>query len=272
MLADLTKPAHEKIPARLTVRANGEKQGGVNPLDPTPPAHAELVLVRHGESTGNERGVFSGWRDLALTERGRAQATAAGRNLRARGLRFSHVFTSALRRAIDTCDLLLAACGQEALPRVRLWRLNERHCGAMHGLDKQQCQARWGEELARTYRRSWTVAPPPATVGSLDDPRADPRYQEVPDPLPLSESMGDLSARVLVAWQQHLRPLLTNGARVLVVGHGMALRALARPVELFELPELPPWKLAAPRWYRLDSSLRVASFTSIDTGSEIPDE
>lgn len=245
----------------------------MNPVDSTP-AHAELVLVRHGESTGNESGVFSGWRDFGLTDRGRAQAGAAGHALRERGLRFTHAFTSRLRRAIDSCDLLLQACGQPELPRLSLWRLNERHCGAMHGIDKDECKRRYGAELARTYRRSFTVAPPPAEVGSIDDPRSDDRYRDVDDPLPLTESMGDLSARVLVAFREHIEPLLIRGARVLVVGHGMALRALARPVERFEQPELPPWKLAsaAPRWYRLDQSLRVVSLVSIDTGSEIPDE
>lgn len=238
------------------------------------PVHAELVVVRHGESTGNERGVFSGWRDLELTPKGREQSRAAGRALRARGLVFAHAFTSELRRAIDTCDLMLPELGQPGLPRTRDWRFNERHCGAMHGLDKEECKRRWGPDRAREFRRSWDVAPPPAERGSEDDPRTDARYAHVQEPLPLSESMGDLSRRLARAFADVLRPRLSRGENVLLVAHGMALRALARAVEGIAEPELPPWKLAsaAPRRYRLAADLRVLAIESIDTGSEVPDE
>lgn len=237
-------------------------------------AHAVLVFVRHGESTGNELGQFSGWRDLHLTNRGRAQAEAAGKLLLARGLKFTAVFTSQLRRAIDTCELLLAAMGQSEMARTRSHLLNERHCGAMHGLDKEQCKARWGDELARTYRRSWDQGPPPSDAGSVDDPRTDERYADVREPLPLSESMGQMAARVTRAWEGLVRPSLVRGARVLVVGHGMALRALGRPVEGFVAPALPEWKLAsaAPRVYCLDAQLRPLSIESIDNGHTQPDE
>ena len=246
-------------------------------MTPTPDlqaAHAVLVFVRHGESTGNERGVFSGWRDLSLTEQGRAQAAAAGRSLQQRGIRFTSVFTSELRRAVDTCELLLSAMGQPDMPRTRVWRLNERHCGAMHGLDKQQCKELWGDELARTYRRSWDQGPPPAEAGSIDDPRTDARYRDIDGPLPLSESMGQMAARVMLAWERFVKPSLVPGARVLVVGHGMALRALGRPVEGLDAPELPAWKLAsaAPRVYCLDASLRPSSIESIDNGHAMPEE
>lgn len=246
-------------------------------MTPTPDlqaAHAVLVFVRHGESTGNERGVFSGWRDLGLTERGRAQAAAAGRALAQRGLRFSSVFTSELRRAVDTCELLLDAMGLRDMARTRSWRLNERHCGAMHGLDKQQCKQLWGDELARVYRRSWDQGPPPSEAGGIDDPRSDARYRDVAEPLPLSESMGQMAARVSIAWERIVRPSLVRGARVLVVGHGMALRALGRPVEGLLGPSLPEWKLAsaAPRVYCLDASLRPTSIESIDDGNSMPDE
>ncbi len=246
----------------------------VSPKSQLQAAHAVLVFVRHGESTGNERGVFSGWRDLHLTERGRAQAAAAGHALAQRGIRFSSVFTSELRRAVDTCELLLDAMGQGHMLRRRSWRLNERHCGAMHGLDKQQCKDLWGDELARVYRRSWDRGPPPSEAGGDDDPCSDARYRDAEEPLPLSESMGQMAARVMVAWEQMVRPALVQGARVLVVGHGMALRALGRPVEGLLGPTLPEWKLAsaAPRVYCLDTSLRPTSIDSIDHGNSMPDE
>ncbi len=237
-------------------------------------AHAELALVRHGESVGNREERFSGWRDVALTELGREQARTAGRILRQRGADFSAAFSSELVRAVDTCRELLAAYGHPELPWRRHWRLNERHCGAMHGLDKEQCKALWGSEQARVFRRSWDVAPPASAAGGPDDPRLDPRYRDVGAPLPLSESMGDLARRVRVVWDEELRPLLLQGQRLLVVGHGMALRALALCVEDIQEPALPPWKLAsaAPRCYRLDAALRVLSVESVAIGSEAPRE
>lgn len=240
----------------------------------TPPAAPELVLVRHGESTNNAVERFTGWRDIDLTARGREQARAAGRLLRARGTEFTAVFVSELRRAIATCDLLLEELGQAALARQRRWRLNERHCGAMQGLDKAETYAAFGEERARQWRRSWDVAPPPAVVGSADDPRTDPRYRDVQAELPLTESMHDLWRRLDIVWTGDLVPLLAAGGRVLVVGHGMALRALARSVEDLAEPALPPWKLAsaAPRCYRFDAALRVVSIDSLAPATDTPDE
>lgn len=265
--------AREEDPFAVDAGADRGETGHVSAA-PDPSGFVELVVVRHGESTGNERGVFSGWRDLELTPKGREQSLAAGRVLRQRGLSFAHAFSSELRRAVETCDLLVQALGQPALPRTRNWRFNERHCGAMHGLDKEECKVRWGAEKAREFRRSWDVAPPPAERGGPDDPSTDPRYANVNAPLPLSESMGDLARRLAIAFDELLRPRLLRGENLLVVAHGMALRALARSVEGLAEPDLPPWKLAsaAPRRYRLARDLRVVSVESIDTGSEVPDE
>lgn len=237
-------------------------------------AASQLVVVRHGESTNNASGHFTGWRDIDLTELGREQARAAGRLLAAHGIAFSVVYTSMLRRAIATADLLLAALGQAGLPRHERWQLNERHCGAMQGLTKDETYARFGVEQGREYRRSWDVPPPPAGAGSADDPRTDPRYRAFAAELPLSESMGDLWRRVDRLWQAELRPLLLRGERVLVVGHGMALRALAKSVEALPEPALPPWKLAsaAPRCYRFGVDLGVAAIDSLDNATAAPDE
>lgn len=232
------------------------------------------MLVRHGESTGNAAGRFTGWRDADLTDRGRQQASAAGALLAARGFTFTAVFTSMLRRAIATADLMLAALGHPDLPRQERWRLNERHCGAMHGLTKAETYARYGEEQGRVYRRSWDIAPPPASVGGEDDPRVDPRYRQWRDELPLSESMGDLWRRVDRVWREDVAPLCAAGGRVLVVGHGMALRAFARSVEGLAAPELPPWKLgsAAPRCYELGPATKVLSVVDLMNAGDVPEE
>lgn len=237
-------------------------------------ATSRLVVVRHGESTNNASGHFTGWRDIDLTERGREQARAAGALLAAHGLTFTVVYTSMLRRAIATADLLLEALGQPRLPRHERWQLNERHCGAMQGLTKDETYARFGAEAGREYRRSWHVPPPPAVAGSCDDPRTDARYRAAAGELPLTESMGDLWRRVDRLWHAELRPLLLRGERVLVVGHGMALRALAKSIEALPEPALPPWKLAsaAPRCYRFAADLGVASIESLDNATAAPDE
>ncbi|MGE3172056.1 MAG: 2,3-bisphosphoglycerate-dependent phosphoglycerate mutase [Planctomycetota bacterium] len=244
------------------------------PASEEPKVHAHLVLVRHGESTNNALGVFTGWRDIALTERGREQAVAAGRRLRATPLRFDAVFTSVLQRAVETAALLTAELAPPVPAPRALWRLNERHTGAMQGLTKSAAKRAFGSELARTYRRSWDTAPPPVAAGSADDPRGEPRYRELGDAAPRTEAMGDLAARVLPVWDDELRPLLAAGRSVLVVGHGMALRALARPVEGLAEPRLPDWKLAsaAPRWYQLDATLRPLAILDLGVGDDAPDE
>ncbi len=238
------------------------------------PAHAELIAVRHGESANNATGRFTGWRDVELTELGREQACAAGRLLRARGATFTTAYTSRLKRAIETADLLLREHGQVTLPRLQHWRLNERHCGAMQGMTKDETYAAFGLDAGRRFRRSWDEAPPAAAAGSPDDPRSDPLYREVVEELPRSESMGDLWARVDLLWRTELRPRLLQGERLLVVGHGMALRALGRSIEGLVEPALPPWKLAsaAPRWYGLDAQLRVVAIIDLGGSAPVPGE
>lgn len=237
------------------------------------PITAHLVVVRHGESTNNAVERLTGWRDVELTARGRAQARAAGALLRARGLHFSVVFTSLLRRATESADLLMHELGHGGPERRASWRLNERHCGALHGLTKAEIYARFGAVLGRVYRRSWETAPPPAIEGGPDDPRADPRYRDAGAELPLTESMRDLWQRVHPVWTQ-IEPLLEAGQNVLVVGHGLALRALARSIEGSTEPALPAWKLAsaAPRWYRFAHGGRIDAIEDLATSAAGPDE
>lgn len=231
---------------------------------PSPePAHAELVVVRHGESIGNANGWFAGWRDVELTVRGREQAVVAGRRLRALGVTFAAAFTSELRRATDTVDLMLQEL-DHAPPRVGCWRLNERHYGALQGQAKETSKRLHGSARIRTFRTSWDQAPPAAAAGSIDDPRTDPRYAAIRASLPLTESLGDLVARTAPVWDE-LRTWLHSGQSLLVVAHNLSLRALVRPLEGITEPRLPDWEFgnATPRRYRLDRQLRPITIETL---------
>ena len=234
---------------------------------------SHLVLVRHGESQSNRDGRFAGWRDVALTDLGRSQASAAGLELGRAGLCFDAVYTSMLSRAIETADLLLEALGATTIWRREHWRLNERHTGVMQGMSKAEAKKEFGREQARAYRRSWDLGPPPVEAGSADDPASDRRYAHCDGELPRGEAMRDVVMRLQPFVDDELSPRLRRGENVLLVGHGQALRALARPFEAIVEPRLPEWKLgsAAPRWYRLDGSLRVVE-TVLLGGGDAPGE
>lgn len=232
--------------------------------------HATLIVLRHGESVGNADGTFAGWRDVALTARGEAQAAAAAATLADLATPLHAVFTSRLTRAVSTANIVLAALGATAVPRVQDWRLNERHCGALQGRAKADCKREFGRDWLRSLRSDWHVRPPLAAAGGPDDPRQDARYAEVAGELPRGESFADLAARVAPVWDHELAPRLRAGACVLVVGHGLALRALLRPLEGIADDRLPDWMLAnaAPRTYRLAADLRVLAVTSAQGDSD----
>lgn len=245
--------------------------------------HATLVVLRHGESEGNARGTFAGWRDVPLTARGREQAIAAAAAVAALAPHLDAVFTSALARAVATADLLLpllpgTIAGAERQVR---WRLNERHCGALQGRDKDACKREFGREVIRALRSEWHARPPLAAAGGPDDPRLDARYRaadadavadaDADAGLPLGESFADVAARIAPVWRDDLAPRLRAGQNVLVVGHGMSLRVLLCQLEGTPAATLPPWILgnARPRCYRLDRELRVLELASSgeDAGS-----
>jgi len=235
--------------------------------------HAHLVVVRHGESTSNLESRYTGWRDAALTARGRAQAVAAGTALCAGHAVFDMVFTSRLSRAIDTTDLLLDALGA-APPRSAHWQLNERHYGVMQGLTREELEARVGRDVARSWRKDWHTTPEPVPVGHAEDPNTDARYGDVVGPLPRAESLAALAARVDGFFAAELRPRLLQGQRLLVVCHGLALRAMLRGLEGFTEERLLPWlpPSASPRHYRLDRELRVLQRTDLVLGDEPREE
>ena len=185
-----------------------------------------LVLLRHGESTWNKENRFTGWTDVDLTEKGRTEATAAGQLLKAGGFGFDLVFTSLLKRAIRTSFIAQDELDQLWLPVERSWRLNERHYGALQGLNKAETAAKHGEDQVKIWRRAYAISPPPLTPDDPRHPARDPRYQDVPpSQLPLTESLKDTVDRFLPYWHESIAPRIKAGKRLLIVAHGNSLRA-----------------------------------------------
>ncbi|MFM8532973.1 MAG: 2,3-diphosphoglycerate-dependent phosphoglycerate mutase [Acidimicrobiia bacterium] len=188
-----------------------------------------VVLLRHGESTWNRENRFTGWTDVSLSDKGRDEARAAGRLLKAEGLAFDFVYTSLLKRAIWTSILALDELDQLWLPVERSWRLNERHYGALQGLNKAETAAKHGDDQVKIWRRAFAIAPPPLTVDDDRHPAKDARYAHLPaDELPLTESLKDTIARFLPYWHDAIAPRIRSGSRVLIAAHGNSLRALVK--------------------------------------------
>lgn len=219
-----------------------------------------LVIVRHGESTWNQENRFTGWHDVALTAEGETQATAAGVAMRDTGLFFDVAHTSLQTRAVVTANLALAALGQPWLPVQRSWRLNERHYGALQGLDKKETTALHGAEQTNLWRRSYDVPPPPVDRNSPEHPSHDPRYRLLaPDVLPAAECLRDVVARVLPYWHDAIVPQLRAGLTVLVAAHGNSLRALWKHLEGVSDADIAELNIPTgfPRQYVFDDNLTV---------------
>jgi 2,3-bisphosphoglycerate-dependent phosphoglycerate mutase len=189
----------------------------------------KLVLVRHGESTWNKENRFTGWTDVDLSEKGVEEAHEAGRTLRKEGYVFDIAYTSVLKRAIRTLWVMLDELDQMWIPVHCHWRLNERHYGALQGLDKAEMAARYGEDQVRVWRRSYDTQPPAL---ERKDPRhsgSDPRYRELKEEeIPLCESLKDTVNRFLPYWHETLAPAVRSGKRILVSAHGNSMRALVK--------------------------------------------
>ena len=189
----------------------------------------KLVLLRHGESTWNKENRFTGWTDVDLTDKGRQEAAHAGQLLREEGHAFDLLFTSVLKRAIRTANIALDELDQLWLPVERSWRLNERHYGALQGLNKAETAAKHGEDQVKIWRRAYAIAPPPLAADDPRHPSRDARYKDVrPADLPLTESLKDTVARFLPYWQESIAPPIKAGKRVLIAAHGNSLRALVK--------------------------------------------
>lgn len=224
----------------------------------------KLVLLRHGESVWNQENKFCGWTDVGLSPRGIQEAVEAGRVLKGEGDVFDLAYTSVLKRAIKTLWLVLEEMDLMWLPVHHSWRLNERHYGALQGLNKTETVAQYGLEQTQVWRRSYAVPPPPLT---RDDPRwsgHDPRYAGLnPAEIPLTECLKDVVARFLPYWHEVLAPAIKAGKRIIVAAHGNSLRALVKYLDQVPDDEIPSLNIPTgiPLVYELDDRLApVRSF------------
>jgi len=232
----------------------------------------KLVLLRHGESQWNLDNRFTGWTDVDLTDNGRKEAKAAGELLQREGYGFDIAYTSVLRRAIRTLWITLDTMDLMWLPVVHSWRLNERHYGALQGLNKAETAARFGEQQVLTWRRAYAVAPDPLTP---DDPRwagRDPRYKHLaPSDIPATECLRDTVARVLPFWKDSIAPAIQRGRRVIVAAHGNSLRALIKYLDGISDDDIVGLNIptARPLVYELDDQLRPMRHYYLGDAEEI---
>ena len=227
----------------------------------------QLVLLRHGESDWNKQNRFTGWTDVDLSEKGVQEAIQAGQRMKEAGLTFDVAFTSVLTRAIRTLHLALGEMGLLWIPEYKSWRLNERHYGALQGLNKAETAQEYGDEQVHIWRRSYDV-PPPAL--EPDDPRfpgQDRRYHDVPkDALPGTESLKITLDRVLPHWHETIAPALRDGQRVIVAAHGNSLRALVKYLDEMSDDEIMALNIptGVPRVYELDDDLKPIKWYYLD--------
>jgi 2,3-bisphosphoglycerate-dependent phosphoglycerate mutase len=221
-----------------------------------------LILLRHGQSEWNLKNLFTGWVDVDLTEQGRAEAKEAARLIKAEGLDFDLAFTSTLKRAIRTLWIVMDEMDRMWVPVTRAWELNERHYGALQGLDKAETVRRHGEEQVLIWRRSYDVPPPPMPADDPGHPSHDPRYAGVePARLPVAESLQDTLARVQPYWEEHIAPAIRAGRQVIIAAHGNSLRALVKMLDGLSEDEILKLNIPTgiPLVYELDEQLRATS-------------
>ena len=219
----------------------------------------KLVLVRHGQSTWNLENRFTGWTDVGLTEQGVAEAHEAGRVLREGGYVFDVAYTSVLKRAIKTLWIVLEEMGLEWIPVYRAWQLNERHYGALQGLNKAEMAVKFGEEQVHVWRRSYDVPPPALELTDERHPKFDPRYASLTsEETPATESLKLTLERVLPYWHSTLAPAIKSGQRVLVAAHGNSLRAMVKYLDDISDEEIPGLNIptGVPLVYELDEDLK----------------
>ena len=217
-----------------------------------------LILLRHGESEWNAKNLFTGWVDVSLSQKGVEEAKRGGQLLKEKNLLPDIVHTSLLRRAIDTSQLALNACDRMWIPVRRSWRLNERHYGALQGKDKKETLAQYGEEQFKLWRRSYDVPPPPIDDADPYSQANDPRYAEIGSPVPKTECLKDVVARMLPYWAESIVPDLKTGKRILVTAHGNSLRALAKHLDGISDGDIAELNIPTgiPLLYKLDAQLR----------------
>jgi 2,3-bisphosphoglycerate-dependent phosphoglycerate mutase len=219
----------------------------------------KLVLLRHGESTWNKENRFTGWTDVDLSDKGRQEAQEAGQVLKAGGYQFDVAYTSVLKRAIRTLWMTLDGVDQMWIPVHRSWRLNERHYGALQGLNKAETAAKFGEDQVKIWRRSYDIPPPPLTADDERFPGHDARYRDLgPADLPFTECLKDTVARFLPLWHETIAPAIRGGKKVLIAAHGNSLRALVKYLDNIPESEIVELNIPTgmPLVYELDGDLK----------------
>jgi 2,3-bisphosphoglycerate-dependent phosphoglycerate mutase len=219
----------------------------------------KIVLLRHGESTWNKENRFTGWTDVDLTEKGEEEARTAGVLMKAEGLEFDLAFTSVLTRAVRTLWIALQTMDMVWIPILNSWRLNERHYGALQGLNKAETAEKYGDEQVLIWRRSYDTQPPKLTKDDERYPGFDRRYADLtPEELPLSECLKDTVVRFLPYWNDEIVPVIKSGKRVLIVAHGNSLRALVKYLDHVSDDEIVGLNIptGVPLVYELDDELK----------------
>ena len=219
----------------------------------------KLVLIRHGESTWNKENRFTGWTDVDLSEKGREEAKEAGQVLKKEGYSFDVAYTSVLKRAIRTLWTVLDEMDLMWIPVHRTWRLNERHYGALQGLNKAETAAKFGEDQVKIWRRSYDVPPPALTPDDERFPGRDPRYASLSkEELPLTECLKDTVARFLPYWHETIAPAVKGGKKVLIAAHGNSLRALVKYLDHISEADIVELNIPTgmPLVYELDDDLK----------------
>ncbi|MCS4485033.1 phosphoglyceromutase [Gleimia sp. 6138-11-ORH1] len=215
----------------------------------------KLVLLRHGQSEWNALNLFTGWVDVPLSDLGREEATHGGELLKKEGILPEVLFTSMLRRAIMTANLALDACDRHWIPVHRDWRLNERHYGALQGKDKKEIRDQYGDEQFMLWRRSYDVPPPAIELGSEFSQDADPRYAG--EPIPATECLKDVLARMLPYWEETIVPVIKSGKTVMIAAHGNSLRAIVKHLDGISDDDIVGVNIPTgiPLLYELDENL-----------------
>ena len=222
----------------------------------------KLVLVRHGESEWNKLNLFTGWTDVELSDTGREEAAAGGKALREEGFDFDICYTSRLKRAIHTLNIILDQLDRAWLPVVKSWKLNERHYGALQGLNKAETAEKYGDEQVKIWRRSFDVQPPALEPGDERDPHTLEMFRDVPaDELPYTECLKDTIARAWPYFEDEILPQMKAGKRVLIAAHGNSLRALVKQFDKLSDDEIVGVNIptGVPLVYEFDKDMNVLS-------------
>ncbi|MGA7723004.1 MAG: 2,3-diphosphoglycerate-dependent phosphoglycerate mutase [Ignavibacteriaceae bacterium] len=232
----------------------------------------KLVLIRHGESTWNKENRFTGWTDVDLSEQGIKEAKSAGEVLKDNGYTFDLAFTSVLKRAIRTLWITLDGLDLMWIPVERSWRLNERHYGALQGLNKSETAAKFGEDQVKIWRRSYDIQPPLLEKTDPRYPGSDPRYKSLTEAeLPLTECLKDTVARVVPYWEERISPLIKSGNKIIIAAHGNSLRAMVKYLDKIQDDEIVGVNIptGTPLVYELDENLNPLKHYYLGDAEEI---